>query len=757
MSNLKRHDSLPIEAGVADCPPPKKRRRNPYQVTLNELADMKWRDAICEALDIDPSVTDENLQKAISCIPKDVSDISEDEAPPFPAREPFFTNLYRITCTRIERSSHQIYEDKPFIQTTDGKDRHLAANHRVTSFDSYMLRNPGLSFAVIHEYICCTVSNSLVMSNLSGIGTKCDESLFIASTDLSTALSKLTSSFTVDEAWMPSCTALEVSRHWESWAFQHPECAQTFPTLCDPSQKKHALLFTDHFLVPKISEFEDIRKLLAGGSFNRHCLRYLFVPGNTYVIKSERGEAYDRCYTLEAWPKLDRSWAPKPTSTDTLPYSHQISLELSLGSWLFDGNFMQGEERAVYHIDVTRDVNPICALPITPLELISEERRLALRTRGEMFWKCRKSKYVTYHGWDYERLEYFHYQRFMIDSEKSRHFYRYNNQNPQQALPELTDHLGPFTMAQSDPPGERFSLTAPLFVWGFNFNDKLWKKLAIAYVKEVDWDEQAFDNLVMDPDSKDVVQSLVANKVQNSVSTDLIRGKGNGIILLLHGPPGTGKTLTAESVAEHAKKPLYRVTCGDIGTKPEAVEKYLKQVLMLGKSWDCVILLDEAEVFLQERSLENIGRNALVSVFLRHLEYYDGILILTSNRVGTIDEGFRSRIQLAIHYPKLEQLERRRVWDIFVGRLSDDPIASMDIDVRNLRSNLTELSKFNLNGREIRNSINVARPLAKAEGRKVDFDSLKKVIRVQQKFEGYVKDMNEGLDDEKVAREVGKR
>ena len=92
-----------------------------------------------------------------------------------------------------------------------------------------------------------------------------------------------------------------------------------------------------------------------------------------------------------------------------------------------------------------------------------------------------------------------------------------------------------------------------------------------------------------------------------------------------------------------------------------------------------------------------------------------------------------------------------------MNRLNGDPIAFVDINVRSLRSNLTELSKFNLNGREIRNAINVARPLAKSEGRTVDFESVKKVIRVQQRFDEYMKEVNEGLDDEKLAREEGKR
>lgn len=76
--------------------------------------------------------------------------------------------------------------------------------------------------------------------------------------------------------------------------------------------------------------------------------------------------------------------------------------------------------------------------------------------------------------------------------------------------------------------------------------------------------------------------------------------------------------------------PLYRVTCGDIGTNAEAVEKYLQTILYLGKTWNCgkkiqaylysgaekipiVLLLDEADVFLEERTLSDLERNSLVS------------------------------------------------------------------------------------------------------------------------------------------------
>lgn len=78
---------------------------------------------------------------------------------------------------------------------------------------------------------------------------------------------------------------------------------------------------------------------------------------------------------------------------------------------------------------------------------------------------------------------------------------------------------------------------------------------------------------------------MIRGHVSSDLSPDIVEGKGKGVMILLHGGPGTGKTLTAESVAELAERPLYRVSCGDIGTDPEKVETYLDSVLHIGQMW----------------------------------------------------------------------------------------------------------------------------------------------------------------------------
>jgi hypothetical protein len=163
--------------------------------------------------------------------------------------------------------------------------------------------------------------------------------------------------------------------------------------------------------------------------------------------------------------------------------------------------------------------------------------------------------------------------------------------------------------------------------------------------------------------------------------------------------------------------------------------------------------MDEADVFLEERTKLDMQRNALVSVFLRVLEYYNGILILTTNRIGTFDEAFKSRVQLALHYPPLDREGRREVWRNFVQSLSE---AGENINSEEISKKLDMLARHKLNGRQIRNTINTARQLARYKKETLRFAHVDQAVGVVNEFEKYVTDVH-GHDDEEYARDQGLR
>lgn len=312
-------------------------------------------------------------------------------------------------------------------------------------------------------------------------------------------------------------------------------------------------------------------------------------------------------------------------------------------------------------------------------------------------------------------------------------------------------------------PSNKSLLLLPPDTYGFYLNEKKWIHIFVDCIHPVSWNKMAYERLVLPSRTKNLVRALVSvRKSQKGIKqgigvagkrTDILSGKGNGLIMLLHGGPGTGKTLTAESVAEIAEMPLYRVTCGDIGINAEAVEKYLTTVLHLGNTWNAVLLLDEADVFLEERTIADMKRNSLVSVFLRILEYYDGILILTSNRVGIFDEAFKSRIQVALHYENLDRSSRKRIWQNFIDMLEED---EEDVNFDEIKLHLDELAGKELNGRQIRNVLTTARQLAIFNNERLDWEHLEQALSVSSDFSAYLKKVQGHTDDQR-ARDIGIR
>ncbi|KAI1844714.1 hypothetical protein JX266_009170 [Neoarthrinium moseri] len=159
-------------------------------------------------------------------------------------------------------------------------------------------------------------------------------------------------------------------------------------------------------------------------------------------------------------------------------------------------------------------------------------------------------------------------------------------------------------------------------VRGFCLKAKEWATFSIDMVKDIQWSHEAFNQLVLPEDYKKIIWAFVDTQLSGSDDfDDIVRGKGRGVVMLLSGEPGTGKTLTSESVADAMKKPLYNVSAGELGDSADAVEANLRRVLELSTKWSAVFLIDECDMFLEKRTISDLHRNKLVSVFLRLLEY----------------------------------------------------------------------------------------------------------------------------------------
>ncbi|KAK3389467.1 cation channel-like protein [Podospora didyma] len=259
----------------------------------------------------------------------------------------------------------------------------------------------------------------------------------------------------------------------------------------------------------------------------------------------------------------------------------------------------------------------------------------------------------------------------------------------QKKTPEFTD--------------EEYLIASPV-VLGFAFAEKLWLEFTISGVKEIQWNEGAYESLVLEPKTKDIVKVLVESHKYHAAESidDVIQGKGKGLVAVLHGPPGTGKTLTAEGISELLQCPLYMVSAGELGTDSRYLESELQKILDICHAWGAILLLDEADVFLEKRNMHDIHRNSLVSIFLRQLEYFQGILFLTTNRVETFDDAFQSRIHIALRYDNLDHRAKKAIFKIFIERVR--VLEKMDL-IPFTEEDFNILARHELNGRQIKNTI----------------------------------------------------
>ncbi|RVD89621.1 uncharacterized protein DFL_000620 [Arthrobotrys flagrans] len=409
-----------------------------------------------------------------------------------------------------------------------------------------------------------------------------------------------------------------------------------------------------------------------------------------------------------------------------------------LGSYIDYNGTIFGEVAMDFQINEFRGSRKIAELRVFPFDKHPKKEALVKRLieRGTKFvglqgYHCKKYNAVTPGGKSINT-------RVMVDSKSyGGNMYMTELKRPDDDYDDKENNYhedgNPIDKPQKS---ELFELTddekliCTAVIPGFTLDDhKIWLDLYIDDIQDIDWNPEIFSKLVLPAETKQLIRGLVESHISGENQfDDFIEGKGKGLIAVLHGPPGLGKTMTAETVAEYTRSPLYTISAGSLGTNASTLEKSLRQILDLAQRWKAVLLLDEADVYLEERSVHDIERNALVSIFLRLVEYYQGILFLTTNRVSTFDDAFQSRIHVALRYSKLEASAREQIWRNFITRMDKRETNIVDEDYK-------ELSGVDLNGRQIKNAIRTALIIADTNGETLGLKHFHIVFGVMSSFE----------------------
>ncbi|KAF2109457.1 P-loop containing nucleoside triphosphate hydrolase protein [Lophiotrema nucula] len=502
----------------------------------------------------------------------------------------------------------------------------------------------------------------------------------------------------------------------------------------------------------------------------------LFKPGTDVYVKEH---AMINAYVVDSVSGIAQPGAKGPSS-----------LLVKIWNLDFDGKTLGRVSKAIT-IPVFDDVREISTLPVYPVQFHKDQEgteplRQALIKRGKIFVSVVKkavlqeytgpSSYYLTRTFSQARVIVDHTSRPWETDKEHKHIPAVNEDKQLGSNRRIAEcpcatcrvtsegslRRLPFddydNIAIDSPNGltdHQYSLCYS-HVYAYALRDRFWDVVEVGGLKPARMDKDIIKTLVLPPENKRMVQAICETYTdkeerENLFFADNIRGKGEGQIILLHGPPGTGKTLTAESVAEYAGRPLLSITAADLGHEPEDLEKNLLRFFRDANNWDAIVLLDEADVYLERRHVSELRRNSIVSIFLRALDYFQGILFLTTNRVGSFDEAFMSRIHIQIGYESLDDSSRQQIWMNSFKKLdSNHKHNGRKIEYSYRAKEFVkispELQKLEWNGREIRNAFQTAVALAcydakvnKEEVPVVTEDHFDQVVKMSTNFKEYMK------------------
>ena len=156
---------------------------------------------------------------------------------------------------------------------------------------------------------------------------------------------------------------------------------------------------------------------------------------------------------------------------------------------------------------------------------------------------------------------------------------------------------------------------------------------------------------------------------------------GRNARLCFYGPPGTGKTAFAHHLATVVDKPLHAKRASDlISMWVGGTEKNLANAFRAASDEDAILLIDEADSYLQDRgrahhSWEVSGVNEM----LAQMEAFDGIFIASTNLVDSLDAASLRRFDFKIRFDYLTRQQRVALLCCVTGLAGSDALGNHEL------------------------------------------------------------------------------
>ncbi|KAL2361844.1 hypothetical protein RJZ56_005268 [Blastomyces dermatitidis] len=295
-------------------------------------------------------------------------------------------------------------------------------------------------------------------------------------------------------------------------------------------------------------------------------------------------------------------------------------------------------------------------------------------------------------------------------------------------------------------------LLLPNRICGYSLQSNKWYPLYVYLLMSTEAPSVGLNEIILPAGHKEMLTSLVRGQspgtrgIQDNLPDhqDIVVGRRRGVVILLHGTPGTGKTATAEALAASLDKPLFLIRVAALRGTSREMEQYLTQSFHLAERWDCIILVREADALLKSRTFADHEGNTMTSVFLDALEYFSGILIFKTNRVGQFDEAITSRLHLSLHYPQLNIATTMELWKLYLKPLRRNPHLIVDESaILALAESMHR--RLRCNGRQIKNIVDTSVTIAQEDAERSNEETVELsdkhveiVFRSNQIFREYV-------------------